>query len=94
MVRKIQKGIYYIKEPHRVQSEPLAKKQKPLRNKSFAILFLRVVEGFNASHVGQSLQKLWKMYEALEKGDTIDLPDYPVPTGELLCSNWFRTEYF
>jgi Dyp-type peroxidase family len=83
MIRKLQKGIYYIKDHHRVKSELLARKQKPLRNDSFAILFLRVVEDFKASQVGQSLQKLWKLYEALEKGNTRDLPNYPVPTGEL-----------
>ncbi|HKG90085.1 MAG TPA: hypothetical protein VKA95_17360, partial [Nitrososphaeraceae archaeon] len=83
MVRKLQKGIYYIREYPRVKSELLPQKQKPLRNDSFAILFLRVVEGFKASQVGQSLQKLWKMYEALEKGNMRDLPNYPVPTGEL-----------
>jgi deferrochelatase/peroxidase EfeB len=83
MVRKLQKGIHYRKEHPLVKSEPSPQKQKPIRNDSFAILFLRVAEGFKASQVGQSIQKLWKLYQALEKGDMRDLPNCPVPAGKL-----------
>jgi deferrochelatase/peroxidase EfeB len=83
MVRKLQKGIYYGKEHPRMKSQLLPQKQDPLRNNSFAILFLRVLEGFKASQVGQSLRQLWKMYESLEKGNVRALPNHPVPTGEL-----------
>ena len=83
MVRKLQKGIYYSEEHLLVKPEVILQKQKLLRNDSFAILFLQVAEGFNASHVGQSLRKLWKMYESLEKGKIRDLPNHAVPTGKL-----------
>lgn len=94
MVRKLQNGIHYIREHPRLRSELLLQKQKPLRNDSFGILFLQVVEGFNASQVGQSLQKLWELYEALEKGNIRDLPDCPVPTGELSVLIGYGPNFF
>jgi Dyp-type peroxidase family len=83
MVRKLQKGIYYREEHPLLKPGVILQNQKLLRNDSFAILFLRVAEGFRASHVGKSLQKLWKMYESLQKGNMGDLPNHRVPTGKL-----------
>jgi deferrochelatase/peroxidase EfeB len=81
--RKLQTGIYYGKDDLTTRSELLAGRQKPARNNTFAILFLRVLEGFKPNQVGKSLRRLWKMYEALENGMLVELPNHPVPTGEL-----------
>jgi Dyp-type peroxidase family len=83
MVRKLQKGIYYREEHPLLKPGVILQNQKLLRNDSFAILFLRVAEGSKANHVGQSLHKLWKMYESLQKGNMRDLPNHSVPTGKL-----------
>jgi deferrochelatase/peroxidase EfeB len=41
---------------------------------SFCILFLRASEAAKASEVGETLTKLWKMYNNLKKGIVKDLP--------------------
>jgi Dyp-type peroxidase family len=81
--RKLQTGIYYSEVDLKAKSDFSLRRRKPVHNSTFAILFLRVLEGFKANQVGKSLRQLWKMYESLEKGKVMDLPNHPVPTGEL-----------
>ena len=81
--RKLQTGIYYSNKDLQATSKLLPQQQKVARNNTFAIIFLRVLEGFKASQVGQSLRQLWKMYGSLEKGKVRELPNHLVPTGDL-----------
>ncbi|OYQ61664.1 peroxidase [Pseudanabaena sp. SR411] len=69
MTRKLQEGIYH------------APKTRP--GKFFVILFLRAGEGFNASQIGEAFLKLWEVYQGLKNGKIRDLPDHPVPSGDL-----------
>jgi deferrochelatase/peroxidase EfeB len=79
---RLQKGIYYHREIFHTNPEILSKSSRS-RNDSFGILFLIAAEGSTADQVGESVSKLWKMYKSLEKGKVRDLPNCPVPSGEL-----------
>ncbi|MBW4495645.1 MAG: Dyp-type peroxidase [Oscillatoria princeps RMCB-10] len=51
--------------------------------KFFTILFLRAGRGCSASQVGEAFKTLWEMYQALKRGEVRDLPEHPVPNGDL-----------
>jgi deferrochelatase/peroxidase EfeB len=53
------------------------------KNKTFALIFLRVKKGKKAQQVADSLLLLWKMYTSLRKGIITDLPGSRVPPGGL-----------
>jgi deferrochelatase/peroxidase EfeB len=65
----IQEGIYYT-EGSRPES-------------FFGLLFLRADHKLNAHLIGEKLQSLWKMYQDLKTGIIRDLPEHPVPAGNL-----------
>jgi deferrochelatase/peroxidase EfeB len=65
----LQEGIYY---------EP---KTSPPHY--FGIMFLRVSEGENAVSIGNTLARLWKLYQELKQGRVPDLPGITVPSENL-----------
>jgi deferrochelatase/peroxidase EfeB len=69
MVGKLQEGIYH------------ASGIRP--GKFFNILFLRALPGLSACQVGEAFGTLWQMYQGLKNGKVRDLPEHPVPAGEL-----------
>lgn len=84
MNKKIQQGIYYDK-----YSE-----FKFAGNHSFAIVFLRVLDGVHASQVGRSLMGLWHVYKLLKKGKATDLGNSVVPSGDLSVLIGYGPEIF
>lgn len=93
MESRIQEGIYYDTKVSNARLL-LYKGRRSLKNKSYAILFLRVAEGCSASVVGKSLKKLWKMYLRLKKGKVTDLPNTALPPGGLTSLIGFGPEIF
>jgi deferrochelatase/peroxidase EfeB len=83
MPRQLQKGIYFDDKPLYLGAKPIDENSRPLLNRTFAILFLRVAEGRTSIEIGKSLRKLWNMYERLEKGKVIGLPNTLLPAGGL-----------
>jgi deferrochelatase/peroxidase EfeB len=79
---RLQEGIKYSEKPFHAPSGSLSSRGS-FRNESFAILFLRIRKDSEVVQIIESLKRLWKMYSALRKGIVHDLPDHPVPTGEL-----------
>lgn len=84
MNKKIQQGIYYDK----------FSEFKFEGNHSFAIVFLRVLDGVHASQVRRSLMELWHVYELLKKGKVSDLEHSVVPSGELSVLIGYGPEIF
>ena len=83
MSPSLQKGIKYYEKPFHTNRMSMSQKWNSYRNECFAILFIRVFKGSTASQVRESIIKLWKMYGELEKGNVSDLPNHPVPSGQL-----------
>jgi len=52
-------------------------------NHSFAILFLRVLTGFDVGYVADTLKKIWEVYEQLKKGVLVDTPKCRIPSSGL-----------
>ena len=69
MVASLQQGIYH------------ARGQRP--GPAFSILFLRADRHLDAPEVGRAFGSLWEMYQGLARGVVRDLPDHPVPHGDL-----------
>lgn len=69
MASKIQEGIFY---------------QEGARpGKFFAIAFLQPEPDVEGSKVYGFLKELWELYSRLKRGQVRDLPEHPVPSGEL-----------
>lgn len=81
MTKRIQRGIFYHRKPFDSKPNSLIDDSSSA-NDSFAILFLRVIQDSTADQVAESIHKLWKMYQFLQKGVVSDLPDH-VPSGDL-----------
>ncbi|NMG07371.1 Dyp-type peroxidase domain-containing protein [Brasilonema sp. UFV-L1] len=69
MAGKLQEGIYH------------SPGVKP--GNFFNILFLRTLPGLDARQVGEAFGKLWQMYQELKNGKLTDLPEHPLPAGDL-----------
>ncbi|HEY6886025.1 MAG TPA: hypothetical protein VI278_18490 [Nitrososphaeraceae archaeon] len=81
MTKRIQDGIYYNKTiSDSFQRLTDISNQK---NKTFALLFLRVKEGRTAREVGACLANLWMIYDSLRRGFVKALRGYHVPSGGL-----------
>jgi deferrochelatase/peroxidase EfeB len=91
---KVQKGIYYQDAGSFKGRKSYLQKHDLLKNKSFAIIFLRASRDSTASQVGESLKKLWKMYELLGVGKVSDLPGCRVPSGSLSTLIGYGTNIF
>jgi deferrochelatase/peroxidase EfeB len=63
-------------------------------NHSFAILFLRVLEGHDAQKVAAALKKIWELYQLLKKGILVDISDRSVPSGGIAVLIGFGPEIF
>lgn len=68
MTNDIQEGIYY----------DTMQEFKSYGNYSYAILFLKILDGFCGEDVVKALKKIWQMYELLKKGQVPDLGQYAV----------------
>jgi deferrochelatase/peroxidase EfeB len=82
--KRIQEGIFY----DRISDF------KKYGNHSFAILFLRVVEGYNAQQVYYALDKIWHLYDLLKKGILTDVPNCRVPPGGMSVLIGFGPKIF
>ena len=71
MIRQ-QRGILYKKKPR----APLLGDGDYSYNSTFAILSLRAATGSSAGEIGKSLEKLWKLYTSLRKGQASVLIGY------------------
>jgi len=67
---------------------------KKYGNHSFAILFLKVSEGYNAKQVYYALKKIWHLYELLKKGVLLEIPNSRVPSGGISVLIGFGPEIF
>jgi deferrochelatase/peroxidase EfeB len=63
-------------------------------NHSFAILFLKVVKGYNANQVYDALKKIWHLYDLLKKGNLVDMTNCKVPSGGLSVLIGYGPETF
>ena len=81
---KIQEGIFYNK----------MNEFKKHGNHSYAIFFLRVLNDHDALQVASSLKKIWRLYEMLKKGITVELPHSRVPSGSISILIGFGSEIF
>jgi len=48
-----------------------------------SFLFLRALPGLSVRQVGEAFGTLWQIYQGLKNGKVRDLPEHPVPAGEL-----------
>ena len=67
MVRKLQNGIFYNNNIFHFKTT--SRNYKDTYNNTFAILFLKIRKKSNIDQIVQALEKLWKMYENLTKGN-------------------------
>lgn len=63
-------------------------------NHSFAILFLKVREGFSVEQVYFALKKMWQMYDLLKKGVLFEIPNCRVPSGGVTVLMGYGPEIF
>ena len=82
--KKIQDGIFYDSLPQ----------FKRYGNHSFAILFFRVLGGFDSKQVIFSLKKIWNLYGVLKKGHLGDIPNCRVPAGDISVLMGYGPEIF
>jgi deferrochelatase/peroxidase EfeB len=63
-------------------------------NHTYAILFLRVLEGQDAQQVAYSLKKIWDLYDLLKNGLMVTISDCRVPSGRISVLIGYGSEIF
>jgi hypothetical protein len=77
---RYQQGIFY----NRKSLTPFESHTQypPFHNSTYAIVFLRILNGSSSSQIRKPLEKLWKMYASLRTGKVND-SGIRVPAGQL-----------